>query len=105
MHESEKYAATHRKGYRLHGHNFWRLRQVDKAKRKKKKVKSLSRVRLLVTPWTAAYQAPLSMRFSREPPYFAYEYTCYFNNIINHLNISLMALIYLTILTLTNVLN
>ena len=25
------------------------------------KVKSLSRVRLLVTPWTAAYQAPLSM--------------------------------------------
>ena len=27
------------------------------------KVKSLSRVRLLVTPWTAAYQAPLSMDF------------------------------------------
>ena len=27
----------------------------------KVKVKSLSRVRLLVTPWTAAYQAPLSM--------------------------------------------
>ena len=25
------------------------------------KVKSLSRVRLLATPWTAAYQAPLSM--------------------------------------------
>ena len=30
------------------------------------KVKSLSRVRLLVTPWTAAYQAPPSMRFSRQ---------------------------------------
>ena len=30
------------------------------------KVKSLSRVRLLVTPWTAAYQAPLSMGFSRQ---------------------------------------
>ena len=29
------------------------------------KVKSLSRVRLLVTPWTAAFQAPLSMGFSR----------------------------------------
>ena len=29
-------------------------------------VKSLSRVRLLVTPWTAAYQAPLSMGFSRQ---------------------------------------
>ena len=28
------------------------------------KVKSLSRVQLLATPWTAAYQAPLSMGFS-----------------------------------------
>ena len=27
------------------------------------KVKSLSRVRILATPWTAAYQAPLSMGF------------------------------------------
>ena len=30
------------------------------------KVKSLSRVRLLVTAWTAAYQAPPSMGFSRQ---------------------------------------
>ena len=30
------------------------------------KVKSLSRVRLLETPWTAAYQAPLSLGFSRQ---------------------------------------
>ena len=30
------------------------------------KVKSLSRVRLLTTPWTAAYQAPPSMGFSRQ---------------------------------------
>ena len=30
------------------------------------KVKSLSRVRLFVTPWTVAYQAPLSMGFSRQ---------------------------------------
>ena len=29
------------------------------------KVKSLSRARLLVTPWTVAQQAPLSMGFSR----------------------------------------
>ena len=29
-------------------------------------VKSLSRVRLLATPWTAAYQAPPSMAFSRQ---------------------------------------
>ena len=30
------------------------------------KVKSLSHVQLLVTPWTVAYQAPLSMGFSRQ---------------------------------------
>ena len=30
------------------------------------KVKSLSRVRLFATPWTVAYQAPLSMGFSRQ---------------------------------------
>ena len=30
------------------------------------KVKSLSRVRLFETPWTAAYQAPLSMGFLRQ---------------------------------------
>ena len=32
----------------------------------KVKVKLLSRVRLLATPWTAAYQAPWSMGFSRQ---------------------------------------
>ena len=32
----------------------------------KVKVKSLSRVRLLVTPWTAASQAPPSMGFARQ---------------------------------------
>ena len=32
----------------------------------KVKVKSLSRVRLFATPWTIAYQAPLSMGFSRQ---------------------------------------
>ena len=32
----------------------------------KVKVKLLSRVRLLATPWTAAYQAPPSMKFSRQ---------------------------------------
>ena len=29
-------------------------------------VTSLSHVRLFATPWTVAYQAPLSMRFSRQ---------------------------------------
>ena len=37
--------------------NAWKL---------KVKVKSISRVRLLATPWTAAYQAPPSMGFSRQ---------------------------------------
>ena len=32
----------------------------------KVKVKSLSHVRLLATPWTTAYQAPPSMGFSRQ---------------------------------------
>ena len=32
----------------------------------KVKVKSLSHVRLVATPWTAAYQAPLSMGFSMQ---------------------------------------
>ena len=32
----------------------------------KVKVKSLSRIRILATPWTAAYQAPPSMGFSRQ---------------------------------------
>ena len=32
----------------------------------KVKVKSLSRVQLLATPWTAAYQTPPSMGFSRQ---------------------------------------
>ena len=30
------------------------------------KVKSLSHIRLVATPWTAAYQAPPSMGFSRQ---------------------------------------
>ena len=34
--------------------------------RVKVKVKFLSRIRLLATPCTAAYQAPLSMGFSRQ---------------------------------------
>ena len=31
-----------------------------------KKMKSLSCVRLFATPWTVAYQGPLSMAFSRQ---------------------------------------
>ena len=34
--------------------------------KERKKVKSLSHVLLFVTPWTVAYQTPLSMGFSRQ---------------------------------------
>ena len=39
---------------------------IKKGLKVKVKVKSLSRVRLLATPWTAAYQAPPYMGFSRQ---------------------------------------
>ena len=44
----------------------WVAMSFSNAWKWKVKVKSLSRVRLLVTPWTAAYQAPPSMGFSRQ---------------------------------------
>ena len=44
----------------------WVAISFSTAWRCKVKVKSLSRVRLLATPWTAAYQAPPSMGFSRQ---------------------------------------
>ena len=39
---------------------------LDITAKERKKVKSLSRVQLFATPWTVAYQAPPSMRFSRQ---------------------------------------
>ena len=44
----------------------WVAISFSSAGKWKVKVKSLSRVRLLATPWTAAYQAPPSMGFSRQ---------------------------------------
>ena len=44
----------------------WVAISFSKAWKWKVKVKLLSRVWLLVTPWTAAYQAPPSMGFSRQ---------------------------------------
>ena len=44
----------------------WVAIALSNAWKWKVKVKSLSRVRLLATPWTAAYQAPLSMEFARQ---------------------------------------
>ena len=39
---------------------------IIQTQKKRKKVKSLSHVRLFATPWTVAYQAPPSMGFSRQ---------------------------------------
>ena len=44
----------------------WVVISFSKAWKWKVKVKSLSHIQLLATPWTAAYQAPLSMGFSRQ---------------------------------------
>ena len=44
----------------------WVAMSFSNAWKWKGKAKLFSRVRLLVTPWTAAYQAPLSTGFSRQ---------------------------------------
>ena len=44
----------------------WVVISFSNAGKGKVKVKSLSCVRLFTTPWSAAYQAPLSMGFSRQ---------------------------------------
>ena len=44
----------------------WVAISFSSAWKLKVKVKSLSPVRLFTTPWTTAYQAPLSMGFSRQ---------------------------------------
>ena len=44
----------------------WVASSFSNAWKWKVKVKLLSHVRLLVTPWTTAHQAPPSMRFSRQ---------------------------------------
>ena len=44
----------------------WLAISFSNAWKWKVKVKLFSHVRLLATPWTAAYQAPLSMGFSRQ---------------------------------------
>ena len=51
-------------------HGLWDLsfssRDATQAPGSESEVKSLSRVQLFVTPWTVAFQAPLSMGFSRQ---------------------------------------
>ena len=65
----------------------WVAISFSNAGKWKVKVKSFSRVRLSATPWTAAYQAPPSMGFSRQEywsgvplPSPMYEYICTYNH-------------------------
>ena len=65
----------------------------------KVKVKSLSHVQLLATPWTAAHQAPRSMRFSRQEywsgvplPYDPPKIVCLATFVQKHLKQSLLCL-------------
>ena len=61
----------------------------------KVKMKSLSRVQLLATPWTAAYQAPPSMGFSRQEYWSGVPLPSPFlipDSIISHLYTSQVAL-------------
>ena len=63
----------------------WVAISFSNAWRWKLKVKSLSRVLFWVTPWTAAYQASPSMRFSRQEywsgvPLLQYSYDLYYKS-------------------------
>ena len=67
----ESYGQRSLEGYSLWGHRKVRhdwtyIHSFNWQKYLKVKVKLLSRVRLVATPWTVAYQAPLSMGFSRQ---------------------------------------
>ena len=71
----------------------WVAISFSKAWKWKVKVKSLSRVQLLVIPWTAAYQAPLSMGFSKReywsgvpsPSPISYHIISFFFKLISYL--------------------
>ena len=65
----------------------WVATSFSNAWKWKVKVKPLSPVRLLATPWTAAYQAPPSMEFSRQEywsglplpsPYISHRYIIFY---------------------------
>ena len=51
------------------------------------KVKSLSHVRFFVTPWTVAYQAPLSIGFSRQEYWSGLHYTVEVTNRLKGLDL------------------
>ena len=54
----------------------WVVISFSNAWKWKVKVKSLNRIRLLATPWTAAYQAPPPIGFSRQEYWVGCHYWC-----------------------------
>ena len=58
----------------------WVAISFSNAGKWKVKVKLLSRIRLVATPWTAAYQAPPSMGFSRQEYWSRVPLVLYSNN-------------------------
>ena len=52
------------------------LYMIVSSNKENKKVKSLSHVRLFVTLWTVAHQAPLSMEFSRQEYWSGLSFLC-----------------------------
>ena len=64
---SQKIPSYHRAQWLQHTFVFFLIRlRIFTFSLKVSKCWSLSRARLFATPWTAAHQAPLSMRFSRQ---------------------------------------
>ena len=79
----------------------WVAISSSNAWKRKVKVKLLSHVQLLATPWTAAYQAPPSMGFSRQEYWSGVPLFYLFNNVSSGLyitNIFAQFSIYLLIL-------
>ena len=65
---------------------------LDCFTKERKKVKSLSSVRLFATPWTVAYQAPPSMGFSRQEFFFKEELQFFFFNLVYFLSFLIRSL-------------
>ena len=63
----------------------WVATSFSNAWKWKVKVKSLSRVQLLAIPWTAAYQAPPSMGFSRQEYWSGVPLPSPFLSLITHI--------------------
>ena len=72
----------------------WVASSFSNAWKWKVKVKSLSCVRLLATPWTAAYQAPPSMGFSRQEYWSGLPLPSPIDLLLNHKDVAFFPFIF-----------